>query len=581
MFPRNKIRIGIAFKLSLVFFSVFLLAVGIIYLYVVPQLQSKLTDQKLQNMRSYATLYADSFLTAYSQGASGVYLDLLTQQYAERADARILLMDVSGNLISDSLKGQAYSAGDYPVAREAIDKRSPADGVNMIAERNYAMSAVPLGTGNTVVQVVVVSSAMDDVESAVLLVQRQLTIAAIVALLMVLIVTYIVSHFFTRRIKRIEAGAVMIARGDFETQVPVGAQDELGELATTFNEMGGKLGFAFQQVDEEKQRAKLLLDDLDEGVIGIDDAGNIIVANPAASKLLGHEITTPEALSECVPEEIYSLWRTMGAEHPRREDTFVLPGEKALMVHCAYLSGQKEFSSLVVLRDVSKEVKLERSRRDFIANASHELKTPIFSLSGFLELLGDEDVDEGTREEFIATMREQVDRLSALARNLLDLSIMDSGEADIQPVAVPLKEVVDMVAGEFLARPEMEQSRIVTDGLPDDLVARGDLQRTAQLVRILMDNALKYSPDGEPVEIAGTHNGGSVSLTVADHGPGIPPEEQPRVFERFYRGPGAGHVRGTGLGLSIARELALLMKGDIRIESSGEGTAITITLPTD
>ena len=443
------------------------------------------------------------------------------------------------------------------------------------------MSAVPLGTGNTVIQVVVVSSAMDDVESAVTLVKRQLTIAAIIALLMVLIVTYIVSHFFTRRIKRIEAGAVMIARGDFETQVPVGAQDELGELATSFNEMGSRLGSAFRQIDEEKQRAKLLLDDLDEGVIGIDEAGGIVVVNPAAGRLLDHEITPPEALSDCVPEEIFSLWRSMNAEHPRREDTFLLPGEKALMVHCSFLRDQKEFSSLLVLRDVSQEVKLERSRRDFIANASHELKTPIFSLSGFLELLQDEEVDENTREEFIATMREQVDRLSLLARNLLDLSLMDSGVVDIQPVAVPLREVVDMVAGEFQTLPGTTDARIITDALPDDLVARGDRQRTAQMVRILLDNALKYSPDGEPVEVAGSRNDSTVKLTVADHGPGIAPEELPRVFERFYRGRGAGRVRGTGLGLSIARELALLMDGDIEIDSSDEGTAITITLPAD
>ncbi len=579
MSPREKIRIGIAFKLSLVFFSVFLLAVGIIYLYVVPQLQSKLTDQKLENMRSYATIYADSFLTAYSQGASAVYLDLLTQQYAQRADARILLMDVSGNLISDSLKGQSYDANDYPVARSAIEKRAPDDGVHTIDDRNYAMSAVPLGTGNTVVQVVVVSSAMDDVESAVTLVKRQLTIAAVIALLMVLIVTFMVSHFFTRRIKRIEAGAGMIARGDFEAQVPVAAHDELGELAAAFNEMGGKLGSAFRQIDEEKKRAQLLLDDLDEGVLGIDDDGSIVVANPAASRLLDHEINPPEALSDCVPGEIFSLWQTMGAEHPRREDTFLLPGEKALMVHCAFLGGQKQFSSLLVLRDVSQEVKLERSRRDFIANASHELKTPIFSLSGFLELLQDEDVDDATKDEFIATMREQVDRLAALARNLLDLSIMDSGVLDIQSAPVPLKEVVEAVAGEFKMLPTAPEVRIVTDRLPDDLVARGDRQRTAQLVRILLDNAIKYSPDGEPVEVAGSRNGGSIKLTVSDHGPGIPPDELPRVFERFYRGRGAGRVRGTGLGLSIARELALLMQGDIRIDSSGEGTAITITLP--
>jgi signal transduction histidine kinase len=575
----DKIHIGIAFKLSLVFFSVFLLAVGIIYAYVVPQLQSRLTDQKLGNMKSYATLYSESFLTAYSQGASPVYLDLLTQQYAERADARILLMDVSGNLISDSLKGQAFNADDYPVAQRAVEMRSPEVDVHTIEDRNYGMAAVPLGSGNTVVQVVVVSSAMDDVESAVQLVQRQLTIAAAVALLIALAVIYTVSHFFTRRIKRIDAGARRIARGDFDTKVPVAAKDELGELAASFNEMGARLGSAFRQIDMEQQRARLLLDDLSEGVVGMDAEGNIIVANPAAKALLGVELEPPAPLKGNVPEEIYSLWRSMSQDCPAREDTFVLPGERALMVHVSSLRDQAELATLMVLRDVSQEVKLEQARRDFIANASHEFKTPIFSLSGFLEILEDEEVDENTRAEFMATMREQVDRLAALARNLLDLSQMDSGVVSVETAPFRLREVVESVAREFEAIPGAGRARIETEGLPPELVARGDRERTAQLLRILMDNAIKYSPAGSTVSVDGVRDGGSVSFTVTDQGPGIPRRELPRVFERFYRGKSAGRVRGTGLGLSIARELARLMDGDIRVSSSGEGTAITVTLP--
>ncbi|GBE57373.1 sensor histidine kinase YycG [bacterium BMS3Abin01] len=575
----DKIRLGIAFKLSLVFFSVFLLAAGIIYVYVVPQLQSRLTDQKLDNMKSYATLYSESFLTAYSQGASPVYLDLLTQQYAERADARILLMDVSGNLISDSLKGQAFSADDYPVARKAIERRQPEVDVHTVDDRNYGMAAVPLGNGNTVVQVVVVSSAMDDVESAVTLVQRQLTVAAAVALLIALAVIYAFSHIFTRRIKRIESGARRIARGDFDTKVPIQANDELGELAAAFNDMGNRLGSAFRQIDLEQQRAKLLLDDLSEGVIGVDADGNVIVANPAAEALLGGKIEPPAPLMECVPEEIYSLWHSMASDSPAREDTFVLPGERALMVHVSSLTDQAELATLLVIRDVSQEVKLEQARRDFIANASHEFKTPIFSLSGFLEILEDEDVDEKTRTEFMATMREQVDRLASLARNLLDLSQMDSGVVSIETAPFHLREVVDAVAREFQAVPGFAHHPIETGGLPADLVAHGDRERTAQLVRILVDNALKYSPEGSTVMVAGTANDTTVSFTVADQGSGIPERELSRVFERFYRGKSAGRIRGTGLGLSIAHELARLMNGDIQVRSTSRGTSITVTLP--
>ncbi|MCL4473797.1 MAG: cell wall metabolism sensor histidine kinase WalK [Actinobacteria bacterium] len=576
---RKKINLSLANKLFLVFFSVFVFGVFIIAAVVVPQLKTRLTDQKLRNLGDYATLYSESYLTALNQGSSRIGLDLLTQQYAERADARILAVDSSGNLLSDSLMGQGFDSGDYAIANDAFNSGNLATNVTSINGRSFAMAAVPVSKNNRIVAAIIVSSSMSDVDSAVRLVGWLMFAAGTAALVIASVVIYLVSHFVSRRIRRIESGAQQIAEGDFDIKLPVRSADELGQLAMTFNDMGSKLGSAFQQVDNEKRRAKVLLDDLSEGVIGIDVDGNIIVANPAAEGLLGREITVPCSLKECLPDEIYELWLSMNPQHPFREDTFMLPRERAMQVHTSFLSDQAELVSLLVLRDVSQEVKMEKSRRDFIANASHELKTPLFSLGGFLELLQDEDVDESTKEEFVATMREQVDRLSDLARKLLDLSQMDSGAIDVRASRVELKDVVDTVAREFTAYSVSHDSRVDTSALPEDLVASCDPDRTAQLARILIDNALKYSPEGAAVQVSGSHNGKSVSFTVADHGPGIPADELPRVFERFYRGRAAGRIRGTGLGLSIAHELARLMNGTIEVESTGKGSSFTVTLP--
>lgn len=576
---RNKIRFSIANRMSLVFFSVFILAVGIIYLYVVPQLETRLTQEKNTNLTNYATLFSESFVTAYNQGASPVYLDLLTQQYAERADSRILMINGSGELLADSLKGQAFDIADYPVANTAMINRAPVADTVQLGGKSYGMAAVPLVSNNRIFGVIVVSSSMSDVDSAVNLVQRQLSIAALVAMVIALAAIYVASHILARRIQRIEKGAVLMAQGDFATRVPVTSKDELGQLAQAFNDMGEQLGSAFHQVDEEKRRAKLLLDDLSEGVIGIDGKGCVIVANPAAERLLGQEIAPPKPLAECVPDDIYALWNSMDQSRPVREDIFMVEDDQALQVHSAFLSDQEELNSLLVFRDVSQEVKLERSRRDFIANASHELKTPLFSLGGFLEILQDEEVEEETKKEFVTTMKEQVDRLAELARNLLDLSRMDSGGMDIDIDNVGLREIIDSVAREFSAQAVSQEAPVDTSGLPEDLTALCDRDRTAQLVRILLDNALKYSPAGVTVAVAGSGNGNTTRFTVSDLGPGIPAEELPRIFERFYRGRGAGRVRGTGLGLSIARELTRLMHGSVEVESSAAGTTFTVTLP--
>ena len=269
----------------------------------------------------------------------------------------------------------------------------------------------------------------------------------------------------------------------------------------------------------------------------------------------------------------------MSLEDPNSVDTYMLPGVQALSVHSSFLSDQAELASLLVLRDVSQEVKMEKSRRDFIANASHELKTPLFSLGGFLELLQDEDVDDSTKDEFITTMREQVDRLADLARKLLDLSQMDSGAIEVRNSRMELKDVIEVVVREFTAWLVSHDSRVDMDGFPEDLIAIGDPDRTAQLIRILLDNALKYSPAGATVQVTGNSNGKTVGFTVSDNGPGIAKEDLHRVFERFYRGKGAGRIRGTGLGLSIAHELVRLMNGTIEVESTGQGSAFTVTLP--
>lgn len=571
--------LSLAPKLSLIFFSLFILAIGTIFLVVVPQLQTRLTDQKRRDLENYAVVYAENFASYINQGASPVYLDLLAQQYAERAEARILLFNVSGNLVSDSLKGQELDLTDYRVATVAlVDNRLATDVVDMDG-RDYAMAAAPLAGANGITGVIVVSSSTDDVDSVVSMVQGLMLRSAAGALILALITIYGVSLILARRIRRIESGARRIAQGDFGTRIGEVTRDELGHLSLAFDEMGGRLGAAFDRIEVEKLRAQLLLDDLSEGVLGVDRDGSVIVANPASGQLLGREIVPPADLAEVVPEEVLELWQSMDDGHRVREDTFVLSDGQALQVRSSFLSDQEELSSLLVLRDVSQEMKMEQSRRDFIANASHELKTPLFSISGFLELLQDEVVDEETRKEFIATMKEQVDRLASLARNLLDLSQLDSGAMNVVAASVPLKEVVDTVSRELTGPFAGSVASIDTSGLPDGLAAVCDRERTAQLVRILLDNALKYSPAGSVVEVAGSGSDGVVTFTVTDHGPGIAVDELPRIFERFYRGKSAGRIRGTGLGLSIAAELTRIMDGAIEVESGSGGTVFTVTLP--
>jgi signal transduction histidine kinase len=219
---------------------------------------------------------------------------------------------------------------------------------------------------------------------------------------------------------------------------------------------------------------------------------------------------------------------------------------------------------------------LDHARREFIANASHELRTPVFSLGGFLELLDDEELDEETRREFLTTMREQVQRLEKLATELLDLSRLDAGHIDLDREVVALDEVAQTAVAEFTAVALQSGHELEVDA-PRRVAAIADEQRTLQIARILVENALIHTPAGTHVRIGTVEKDGNARLVVSDDGPGIADSEAANVFERFYRVDGA-QASGSGLGLAIARELARLMGGALELERSAGRTAFIVTL---
>jgi signal transduction histidine kinase len=219
---------------------------------------------------------------------------------------------------------------------------------------------------------------------------------------------------------------------------------------------------------------------------------------------------------------------------------------------------------------------LDRARGEFIANASHELRTPLFSLGGFLELLDDEGLDEATRDEFLAQMRQQVDRLGRLATDLLDLSRLDAGRLAVGREQIDLSELAGDVARELAPRALVTDHTLET-AANEAVFASGDAARVLQIGRILVENALLHTPAGSRVRITTAQDGGRAMLTVADDGPGIPRDARRQVFERFYRLDGT-RASGSGLGLAIARELADLMGGRLELDEEDGWTLFRLVL---
>ena len=242
-------------------------------------------------------------------------------------------------------------------------------------------------------------------------------------------------------------------------------------------------------------------------------------------------------------------------------------------------SHRDELGELATAFDHMRErlARLDHARNEFIANASHELRTPLFSLAGFLELLDDEDLDETTRREFLETMSEQVERLTRLATDLLDLSRLDAGRLRVEREPVDLAGIARALVAEFGPRAAAAEHDLVLD-VAGPVGALADSQRALQIGRVLVENGIRHTPAATTVRVAAATHAGRPVLTVEDDAGGIPPEHAAHVFERFYRAD-AATASGSGLGLAIARELAEVMGGAIELESRPSRTRFRLVLP--
>jgi signal transduction histidine kinase len=452
----NRLR-TVGVKLTLALAGLVAGALAIVYLAVVPSLKDRLIDSRLNQLKQDAPLVIGRI-----EAAEGPFtLDQILTGEARELGIRLTMFDylretpVDLRVVADSRQfGPALQ--DDPIAQRAAEHRRTEHGTVERGGVEYAQVAAHLGD-----RVLLLAAPID--EDTIALVERRLLLAGVIALAIAALVGFALARIFARRVRRLERAAERIAAGHFEEPVVDRGADELGELATAFDDM------------------------------------------------------------------------------------------------------RKRLSAL------------ERARREFIANASHELRTPIFALGGHLELLTDEDVDAHTRREFLEEMRLQVERLTKLATDLLDLSRLDAGRLRIELAPIDLSEIAGSLVGEFSGVGRGSDHILFAErGI--DAIALADEERVRQIGRILLENAIVHTPPGTEIRVTVGGDGSTAALRIEDDGPGIRPEEQAQVFERFFRSAGTAKS-GSGLGLAIAWELAALMGGEIDLDSRPGGTVFTLRLP--
>ena len=574
--------------LTLLIVVVVAFAMLVAWVYVVPPLRGRLVEQKLADAGGNARIISDTlapWLGVDNNGQATISdrtaLNSTLSSLSTRFGGRTLVFSRNQVLMADSSGQTSPDVADFPMLEQAIRKGQLAQGTVTMENGRVAATAVPLFPvgSKTVVAAVMVISSLTDVDNAVNAVQRQLLFATVLALGTSLLLGYMASYFIARRLKRIERSAEAIAGGDLSAKVPETVEDEIGQLADTFNVMADRLRSAFAQVEYERDRVEVLLNDLSEGVVGVSADGKVTIANPAASILLDAPMAVGKTIEEALPADVAQLWRD--SQQDADFDMVVFAHEDVTLEATTYpVAGDADFTSIVVLRDITAQARLERARRDLIANASHEFKTPLFSLAGSLELIDEGELSPEEQSEFLQIMRQQVDRLRTMAVSMLDLSRVEAGSFELNPEDVDLVAIGRSVLDEFQAQAQTKQVTLSFGG-EDGQTAWCDEQRLVQVLRALIDNAIKYSPAGSSVRLTSKLDEYEAVMVVADDGPGISGKELPHVFERFHRGrEERGTTTGAGLGLSIARELTEMMGGSITAESPPDGGArFTVLLP--
>lgn len=415
-------------------------------------------------------------------------------------------------------------------------------------------------------------------------IKRWIFYSSLIGITLTTIFAFFLSTRITLPLIQMKKAVEKMARGEFSTRVPVRyhEQDEIADLSMTFNRMAAQLEDSIHQLSQEKEQLASILKSMSDGVLTISKFGKIILSNPVADQFLS--LWENETQKNTLPPPLQDLFNQVTDDQKEYTGDISEDGRTWVVVMTLLYTENQVRGVVAVLRDVTEERRLDKMRKDFVANVSHELRTPLQMLQGYSEALMD-DIAETPEErrELAQVINEESQRMSRLVRELLDLARMESGHIQIEPTELSLNELVQRVIRKFqgLAR----ENRVclhaeLEDPLP---IVFWDEDKIEQVLTNLIDNAIRHTPGEGTVIVHVYSKNRKVYLEVEDTGSGIPEEDLPFVFERFYKADKArtrGHSGGTGLGLSIVRHLINAHRGNVTVKSQlGKGATFKVELP--
>jgi len=514
-----------------------------------------------------------------------------TQDAARRSESRITVIDPKGNVIADSEYDQARME-DHAGRPEVSEARQGKTGFavrrsgTLGVEMSYA--AVPVTYRGQPGYVLRTALPMREVADAAAAVRWRILAASLLAALIALAMAYWFSRTFTRRIRRLQAFADSLLGARTAESLAPDSDDELGALAGSLSRTADQLRDLFDKLSMESSRREAILASMMEGVLAVDHELRVTFCNEAFARAVGARMPVPSHLPvlELVrdPAFLDLLSRVLATNQTFKHRLQLAAAEgRVFEVQAAPLTAGTRRGAIAILHDITDLERLERVRRDFVGNVSHELRTPLTAIRGYAETLLEGALeDQENNRKFLEIIRAHAIRLNNIASDLLVLSELESGQPATPPEAVSIREALESALRTVESEAHIRNVALKPGRLEDAAVA-GYRIRLEQAFVNLLDNAVKFNRPGGEVRIeTGRTPEGAAQVIISDTGIGIPSDDLPRIFERFYRVDKARSrdVGGTGLGLSIVKHVIERMNGTVTVESKlGKGSVFTVTLP--
>ncbi len=552
-------------------------------------------DQMVSNLKSRTRLI-EPLVENLISTENFIGLNRVCLETGVKSSTRITVIDPAGDIICDS-ESDPTRMENHSNRPEIIDAVSKGFGsairYSATTRTDMIYVAVPLNNAEKTGSVLRTSIPVFAIDDKLNEIYWQIILAALVVTFLAGIITLIVSRKLTRPLVEMTRGVERFAAGEFSRKLTVSGSEEVAVLAHSMNKMADQMNDRIHAVVEQRNKLETVFSSMVEGVITVDKDEQVINLNEAAANML--DINLTNAGGRNIPEVVRNIdlirfiQQTLASSTPVEQPITFNRGrddERVLQVHGVRLleESDRHAGALIVINDVTRLLRLENVRRDFVANVSHELKTPITSIKGYVETLLDDNLENKQHvRDFLEIVQRQTNRLYAIVEDLLTLSRIEREyeSEQIELTELNIKDVL-VPAIEACSSKASEKNVAIRIQCPDDLVVTINGPLLEQAVINLIDNAVKYSDAESSVTVQAESADGALQISITDTGTGIAEEHLPRLFERFYLVDKARSRKlgGTGLGLAIVKHIAMAHNGQVDVVSrQGKGSTFTIKLP--